>query len=116
MGEDWEMNIFDELKAQWIWLPQDGDSINQYVDFRHQFFLGEVSGIPEEEGLLCISIDTEYAVWINGVFVDCGQYDDYPDKKSYDALDVRRYLKAGQNVLCVLGYYQGENSYQYIKG
>lgn len=110
------MNIFNELKAEWVWLPQDEEIINQYVDFRHEFFLDKVSGMPEEEGLLYISIDTEYAVWINGVFVDCGQYDDYPDRKSYDVLDVRNHLKVGQNVLCILGYYQGENSFQYIKG
>lgn len=110
------MNIFDKLKAQWIWLPQDYEVINQYVNFRDEFSLSDTENLSEIDAQLYISVDTEYAVWINGNFVDCGQYDDYPDKKAYDVLNVTKHLKHGKNVLCILGYYQGENSMQYIKG
>ncbi len=44
-----------------------------------------------------ISVDTEYALFINGVFVDMGAYDDFPEKKSYDVLEVAEYLKIGKN-------------------
>ncbi|HEX2926256.1 MAG TPA: alpha-L-rhamnosidase C-terminal domain-containing protein [Ruminiclostridium sp.] len=107
------MCILKKLNAEWIWLPQEKEIINQYVNFRHEFFIDSSVG---NQGLLYISIDTEYAVWINGVFVNCGQYDDFPDHKSYDVLDIKKYLQAGRNVLCILGYHQGESSFQYIKG
>ncbi len=110
------MNIFDELKAQWVWLPQTNETVNQYVDFRHEFTIDEPGKASLESSVLHISIDTEYAVWINGIFVDFNQYDDYPDHKSYDGLDVGKYLVGGRNALCILGYHQGENSYQYVKG
>lgn len=110
------MNNFKELNAQWIWLPQQCDAVNQYVDFRLEFDLEEMGGWAEGDGLLRISVDTEYAVWLNGEFVDFNQYDDFPHNKAYDVLDVRRLLRRGKNALCVLAYHQGQNSYQYIKG
>ncbi len=111
------MSLLDELKAEWIWLPAKKETVNQYVDFRHEFFISrEEAGMGEGDGLLHISVDTEYALWLNGAFVDCNQYDDYPWNKAYDVLDVRKHLKAGRNTLCVRVYYQGEGSYQYIPG
>lgn len=85
---------------------------NQYVEFRHEFTFDEVP----MEGTLHISADSDYAVWLNGRFVNCGQFHDYPDSKTYDSLVVGELLRAGKNVLCVLVYYQGEGSFQYIKG
>lgn len=107
------MCIFDRLQAEWIWLLQDAEKVNQYVEFRHEFALDEINSM---DGQLYISVDTEYAIWLNGVFVNCGQYDDYPNKKVYDVLPVGTLLKPGRNILCILAYYQGENSFQYIKG
>lgn len=108
------MSIFKNLEAQWVWLPQENEIMNQYVDFRQEFYIDKVD--ENGQGFLYISVDTEYAVWINGVFVDCGQYDDFPNHKAYDVLDIKKYLRSGQNVLCALGYYQGESSFQYVKG
>lgn len=110
------MSLFMQSDAEWIWLPQEKDMVNQYADFRHEFTLNELEELSENEGLLHISVDTEYAVWLNGTFAGFNQYDDYPDHKSFDILDVKRLLVKGKNVLCILGYHQGENSYQYIKG
>ena len=107
------MSIFDETLAKWIWLPQSDEKVNQYVEFRDEFILDETDVINAQ---LYISVDTEYAAWLNGVFVNCGQYDDYPNKKAYDLLSVGTKLKQGKNTLCILAYYQGENSFQYIKG
>lgn len=107
------MDVFERLQAEWIWLPQEAEKVNQYVEFRHEFTLEEIDNTCSK---LYISVDTEYAVWLNGVFVNCGQYDDYPDKKVYDILSVGALLKPGKNVLSILAYYQGENSFQYIKG
>jgi alpha-L-rhamnosidase len=107
------MRLNNKLQAEWIWLPQQAEKVNQYVEFRHEFTMDETD---HTSARLYISVDTEYAVWLNGTFVDCGQYDDYPDKKVYDVLPVGTLLKSGRNILCILAYYQGENSFQYIKG
>ncbi len=114
MGKN--MSTLKDLNAEWIWLPQDNEDVNQYVDFRHEFTIKKKEDMNGEDGFLHISVDTEYAVWLNGIFVDFNQYDDFPDHKSYDVLDIKEYLKEGKNVLCIRGYYQGRNSYQYIKG
>jgi hypothetical protein len=99
-------------KSVWIWSDGGCDNVNQYVEFRHEFTLSNAS----EHAQLYISADSEYAVWINGRFADSGQYDDFPDHKAYDGLPIGHLLQQGENVLCILAYYQGVNSFQYIKG
>lgn len=98
-----------ESKAIWI----SNDIIkNQYVDFLHIFNVDNVS----EDAAIYITVDSEYALFINGRFVDCGQYDDYPEHKAYDIIDIAQYLKKGENRLCIRAYYQGEFSMQYVVG
>ena len=93
------MNIFRAHKAEWIWLSQEQEIINQYVDFRQEFHINNIDEATESDCQLYISVDTEYAVWINGNFVECNQYDDFPNNKSYDVIDVKRFLREGSNVL-----------------
>lgn len=104
------MNPLD--KSVWLWNGGSRDDVNQYVEFRHEFTLTQ----QVEHANLYISVDSEYAVWMNGRFVDAGQYDDFPDHKAFDCLPVGPMLRQGNNVLCVLAYYQGVNSFQYIQG
>lgn len=98
--------------ASWIWTEMNEAAVNQYVQFRHEFNLDE----PDAHAKLLISADTDYAVWINGRFVGCGQYSDYPEKKTFDELSVAEMLSTGRNVLCILAYHQGASSSRYIKG
>jgi hypothetical protein len=83
--------------------------VNQYVEYQHEFIL--VEKLVDAE--IFVSVDTNYAMWLNGSFVDSGQYHDYPNHKIYDRLPVSRFLKPGKNVLRIMAYYQGENSAQY---
>ncbi len=101
---------FDDTGALWIWPAAAGSSPNQYVQFRQQFDLPTVNS----NASLHISIDTDYAVWINDQLAGFGQYDDYPECKTYDTLPVAQYLHAGRNTIAVLGFYQGADSFQYI--
>jgi len=94
-----------------IWLSKDIIK-NQYVDFLHVFELSDIS----EDACIYITVDSEYALFINGTFVDCGQYDDYPEHKAYDVINVSKYLKKGKNRMCIRAYYQGEFSMQYVVG
>lgn len=97
--------------ASWMWPSELTDGPNQYVRFRHEFTLNE----PVAEASIAVSCDSNYALWVNGQFIDCGQYHDYPDHKTCDILNVAN-LQPGKNVLAVLLYYQGEGSFQYLKG
>lgn len=103
----------DGLKASWIWADGDSSEVNTYVQFRHEFFLDEP---VDKNAKMRISTDTDYALWVNGEFVNCGQYDDFPENKAFDELPAGEYFKQGKNSLCILAWHQGENSFQYIKG
>ncbi len=102
-------HVFSKLGAKPIWL--DCNKKNHYVDFKTSFTVNKV----DSDAKLYIAVDTEYAVFLNGQFVDMGAYDDFPDDKVYDTLDVVKYLKEGENELFILGYAQGIGSFQYIE-
>ena len=77
---------------QWIWLKDASKKINTYAAFRQNF---SYNGEPVS---LELSAADEYAVFVNGNFVDCGQYDDYPDLKFFDTLDLSAFCKTGDNI------------------
>lgn len=107
------MKDFSGSKACWIWNNRGEPQENQYVEFRREFTLDSV---PADGARLSISADSNYALWVNGLFVDCGQYSDFPSNKSYDAMEVGKYLKQGKNAICVLVYYFGRTCHVYLKG
>ncbi len=103
---------FTRTDAKWIWPARLADEVNQYMEFRQEFELGETS----PDSTLYISVDSEYAVWVNGKLAGFGQYHDFPADKTYDTLDISGLLKPGKNAICVLAYHQSEGSFQYVKG
>ena len=97
--------------AKWIWI--DGKRIiNQYVDFYREFTVDTIN----ENAEIFISVDSEYALSINGVMLGSCQYDDYPNQKVYDTYQIGKFLKHGKNILEIGAYYQGESSFQYSVG
>lgn len=105
-----ENNIFKNFNAKPIWL--DTNKVNHYVDFKEKFIIDKIN----TDAKLYIAVDTEYVVFINGEFVNMGAYDDFPNNKSYDVLDISRYLVSGENELFITAYAQGIGSFQYVKG
>ncbi|MBQ7932685.1 MAG: hypothetical protein IJ334_16950, partial [Clostridia bacterium] len=92
-------------KADWIWL--DGyDSVNTYVTFYDRVSLP----IKKETYKFLISVDTNYALYINGKQAGTGQYADYPFDKVYDELDITEYLQEGENTLVIDCWHQGDNT------
>ncbi len=89
-------------KAHWIWRPQHEDNEHQYVCFRKEFSVNDVS-----TGKLYISADTDFVAYLNGREIGRGQFSDYPDEKTYSEFLLESLLKPGRNVLCVLAYYCG---------
>jgi alpha-L-rhamnosidase len=98
--------------AQWVWPASAGDRPNQYFQLIHDFTLTDDSPGPQ----LAISADSNYAAWLNGTFVDFGQWSDFPDDKTFDLLDLGSFAKAGSNRLAILAWYQGQSTSQYLKG
>ena len=92
--------------AEWVWI--DSDTVDQYAEFTQEFNVQQ-----KAQALLQISAPTQYAVYLNGKFIANGQYADYPHFKIYDEIDVSEYLCEGKNLLAVVCYNQGENSYPY---
>ena len=95
-------------KAKWIWLKQ-GNGLNQFAEFVKTF-----TAPKGKKATLLLSGLTQNVVYVNGKFVHNGQYADFPFYKVYDTVDITDYLVDGQNVLSVLCYNQGDNSYPYL--
>lgn len=91
--------------ADWIWL--DGyDSVNTYVTFYEKINVSSVVGTYT----LYLSVDTNYALYINNKFVDMGQYADYRFDKVYDKTDITEYLHNGENEIVIDCWHQGEDT------
>ncbi|MBO5314825.1 MAG: family 78 glycoside hydrolase catalytic domain [Clostridia bacterium] len=87
--------------SKWIWIS-DESKINEYVEFLTSFIYK--NGISE----IKISVDTEYALYINGKFVNSGQYADFPWYKVYDRVDITEYLHEGENEVRIIGWFMGD--------
>ena len=103
------MSRYGGLHMQWIWTDHNTEIINTYAEFKQNFTY------TDGKAVLDISAADEYAVWLNGSFVDCGQYDDYPHYKIYDSIDLASYCRSGENELLIGAYYQGTDTFQCVK-
>lgn len=65
---------------------------------------------------LRISVDSNYAVYVNGDFADSGQYADFPHYKVYDELDLSKYITDGTNHIAIIAWYYGVQSFTYYMG
>ena len=75
---------------------------NRHILFRKTFTLDDPAS-----AVLYISADDYYKVYINGSFVAQGPAPAYHRSYPYNAVDVEKYLKQGQNVIAVHTLYQG---------
>ena len=94
--------------AKWIWL-KGGNKLNQYVEFVKNFTTKKGKKV-----YLSLSGPTQNVVYLNGKFVHNGQYGDYHFYKVYDKVDITDFILDGENILSVLCYNQGDNSYPYL--
>lgn len=66
--------------------------------------------------VLNISADAQYIVYLNGRYVNGGQYADFPSYKVYDALDLTPFVRPGGNILKIGGYCPVTDSSTYRLG
>jgi len=101
------MNIFDN--AKWVW-HNDCHTVNGYVNF--------FDTLKAEKGKtykMHLSIDSNYALYINDRFVESGQFADYPEYKVYDTIDITDTLTEGENSIKIIGTWIGRDFFTYRK-
>lgn len=96
------MNLFDS--AQWIFC----DSGLQEIKDKAFIYKTDFSA-SKCRTTLYIAAHSQYAVYLNGVFVEAGQYDDYEDWQVYDTLDITDFIKEDKNELVIWQYVAGED-------
>lgn len=95
--------------AKWIWLNEQEPFINCYARFLQEFFLAAGQAACAQ---IRVAASDNYVLRLNGDFIACGQYKDYPGLKHYDTLSLDHFLKPGKNLLAIDVYYQGAQSFQ----
>ena len=88
---------------KWIWID-NGNAIDQYVEFRREFYVEKLN----KNATLQISVDSNFAAYINGEFAGTGQYSDFPENKTFSTTNVADKLVIGKNVLSILVRYCGQ--------
>ena len=89
--------------AHWIWHDQ-GVSVNEYAIARCSFEADEWCR-PE----LLISADSDFAAYLNGVFLGRGQFSDFPDRKTFTRIPLDHALQKGCNELQIHVQYCGSD-------
>lgn len=93
--------------GKWIWNAKSTD-VNAYVDFKRSFDVKAGQKVEIE-----LSVDGNYALYLNGSFVNSGQYPDYPEYKVYDRLNLENDLKDGKNELLIRVWWPGVDHFSY---
>ena len=96
------MKAFEQ--AKWIFANVEGEVVDRYFEYQTTFEVDD-----KKEVMARISAYTQYAVYVNGQFVDCGQYHDYEDMKFYDTFPITDFVREGGNELFIKQYVCGAN-------
>ena len=103
----------DDWMAKWIWDKKNLTKNNVWMCFNKKVTLHNVP----EELIADISADSKYWLYINGeTVVFEGSVKRGPDKNSgyYDSVDIAPYLKEGENSICALVWFWGnQKNYSY---
>ena len=94
-------------KSKWIWLS-NGEMSDQYGEFFDEFEACETEGAQ-----IYISVDSDYALFVNDIFVASNQYGDYEYYKIYDTIDLSQYIVSGKNRIKIIAYHCGDTTFRY---
>ncbi len=97
-------------QAKWIW-SGEAEGTDSYAEFRISCQFDRADSV-----ILRISVDSNYALYLNGKFVDSGQYADFPHYKVYDEIDLGGAIVSGVNHLAFVVWYYGVPSSTYFVG
>ena len=103
----------DDWMAKWIWDKDNLTQNNVWMCFNKKVTLNNAP----DQLIAKISADSKYWLYINGqTVVFEGSVKRGPDKTSgyYDSVDIAPYLKVGENSICALVWFWGEQkNYSY---
>lgn len=91
-------------EANWIFVKDPaGEAHDKYYDYQTVFCVETAKQVTVH-----ISAHSNYALWVNGQFADCGQLPDYESRQIYDTLDISHLVKEGENLLEITQYVAGK--------
>ncbi|MGC9318911.1 MAG: alpha-L-rhamnosidase N-terminal domain-containing protein, partial [Armatimonadota bacterium] len=99
-----------QLQAGWIWAGRPHP--NAYCYLRREFEMADAAALAR----LRVTADTSYQLWVNGRFVGRGPGPFVDQVRPVDEHDVAGLLRAGRNVICVLGHWWGVTSHSRPEG
>ena len=103
--------------AKYIWFNEGDKSRNPYAAFRKTFEISDMKNLDTAE--FNIFADTTYKLFINGIFAGFGpaRFDPkYPQFDSYKSADLKKYLKAGKNIIAVIANFHGHKTFKNVPG
>ena len=90
------------MKAKWIW-NQANYQNDEYCEFISEF--NSTTGSVK----LNISADSNYAIYLNGRYIEASQYASFPYEPVMDSLNLK--AKKGHNILKILVHYNGGETF-----
>lgn len=97
--------MFD--KSKWIWYTAQAE------DDTYGEFYAPLQCREGEKTVLRISCDGDYALYINGTFVDSNQYADFEHYKIFDEIDLTPHVRGGDNHFAVRVWHAGIPTQRY---
>ena len=95
------MSCFEN--ARWIMAADAPQQvIDSYFDYTQTFCVSAKGSVK-----LYLAAHSQYAVYVNGSFVDCGQMPDSEARYLYDTLDISSFVQPGENRLFITQYVVG---------
>ena len=91
--------------SEWIWLC-GAPECNCYGQFQISFRPAQAQGRVK----LHISVEGQYAAFVNGQYIPSAQYADFPDYKAVQTPDITPFLHRGENLLEIRVWYPGRDS------
>lgn len=95
------MNVFEN--AKWIWCG-DRETKNVRIDFVVDFVAKK-----GQSAELFLSCDFQYALYLNGEFINYGQYADFEEYKIYDSITLDK-LCEGTNLIKISAWHEGRET------
>jgi alpha-L-rhamnosidase len=104
-----QVNIKTDWVGSWIGLPQQNVK-NSFTQFRKNVFINELPNAAT----LSIAVDSKYWLWINEtlvVFEGQLKRGPTPNDTYYDEVDIKSFLKQGNNTIAILVWYWGKDGF-----
>ncbi|MEK6796879.1 MAG: alpha-L-rhamnosidase N-terminal domain-containing protein [Spirochaetota bacterium] len=91
-----------DWKASWIWDRREALPYNDAIVAERRIRVPDI-----HTASIAVTADSWYRLFINDVWVNDGPARSWPEKKSYDVIDITHYLSTGENEIRILARFYG---------